>query len=397
MSDQITGIGDRVRSVRKRRGLSQRELAAKAGLSLSLVKKLEQGERPDIRLETAHKLATVLRVPTSSLAVGPDAASPEGHDVDQWMLVRRALEGVAPPSDGEPTLAGLKSAFGATVLDVLHNRYADVREALPALLRDADALVSVSTNGTEASARRLRSQVRQLTAYMMGQTWQFTAASDAIELASDDAGDELTAMAATDWKCWAMIREGKLAETRTIAGQWADDAEPRISRAASDELAAWGRFLILVSTAAVRDNRPGEAKDALKLARVAATASGSDAVLAFNPWQVFGPLTVSMVQAENAMIQDRPDVTLAIGERIDGSGFPVPRNWNRHRLDVANAHVSLKQYSEAVGVLQDIRLAAPEWLMQQRYARDILGRIIGRRRTLTPEMRELADAVRLPL
>jgi hypothetical protein len=40
-------------------------------------------------------------------------------------------------------------------------------------------------------------------------------------------------------------------------------------------------------------------------------------------------------------------------------------------------------------------MAAPEWLTQQRYARDILGSIAAGRRTLTTEMRELADAIRL--
>jgi len=48
-------------------------------------------------------------------------------------------------------------------------------------------------------------------------------------------------------------------------------------------------------------------------------------------------------------------------------------------------------------VLADIRRTAPEWFAQQRYAHDIVAGIVQRRRTLTPEMRELADAVRLPL
>jgi hypothetical protein len=50
-----------------------------------------------------------------------------------------------------------------------------------------------------------------------------------------------------------------------------------------------------------------------------------------------------------------------------------------------------------VAVLQDIRSAAPEWLVQQRYASDILQKIIQRRRSLTPEMRELADFLHLSL
>jgi hypothetical protein len=48
-------------------------------------------------------------------------------------------------------------------------------------------------------------------------------------------------------------------------------------------------------------------------------------------------------------------------------------------------------------VIQEVRQRAPEWLMQQHYARDIVTRIIARRRTLTPEMRDLADFLHLAL
>jgi hypothetical protein len=230
----------------------------------------------------------------------------------------------------------------------------------------------------------------------MSHTWQFDTASDAIQMALDDASDPLTTMSAIDEKCWALIRAGRLAETRELASRWADEAEPRMSRATNDELAAWGRFLLRGSTAAVRDNRPGEARDFLKLARVAAVAAGHDRTLPYNPWQVFGPMTVSIIQAENAIIQDRPDITLAIAAQLAGKPMPISRHYHRHRLDVASAHVAIREYAEGTAILQEVRRAAPEWLIQQRYARDILHKITDRRRTLTPEMRELASFIRLP-
>jgi hypothetical protein len=236
-----------------------------------------------------------------------------------------------------------------------------------------------------------------MTAYIMAQTWQFDSAGHAIELASDDAGDGLTVKAVLDWKCWVLLRQGTLAQAHDLAAHWSDAAEPRLSRASREELAAWGRFLLRLSTAAARDNRPGEAKDALKLARVAAVAVGDDFILPYNPWQAFGPMAVSMIQAENATIQDRPDITLAVAVQLQGRRFPVPRLYHRHRLDVAHAHAAMRQHSEAVTVLHEIRRDAPEWLAQQRYARDILNQIIGRRRTLIPEMRALADFLHLAL
>jgi len=111
------------------------------------------------------------------------------------------------------------------------------------------------------------------------------------------------------------------------------------------------------------------------------------------PWHRFGPSVVAVAEAENAVIQDRPDRTLAIGRSLQ----PQAHRYARHRLDVAAAHVALRQYPEAVAVLQDLRRARPQWLPQQRYAARILSKIIGRRRTLTAEMRDLADYLRLPL
>lgn len=398
---EASTIGDRIRNVRRRRGLTQRELATAAGVSESLIKKLEQGQISDLRMETLHKIAIPLRVSTSSLAAGPDSAPAVESDVSSWESVRRALEGRHQDEAGvgeEPTLEGLEAVFRKLVPLLISNKFDKVRALLPALLRDADALVDRSDNGSEAQARVLRSQVRQLTGYMMGQTWQLGTAEEAMDLALDDAsGDIMTTMAAADWKCWTLLRQGHLNKCRELAVRWADVSEPRISRATPDELAAWGRFLILVSTASARDNRPGEAKSALKLARAAASAIGKDVTPSFNPWQVFGPTTVAWHQAENAIVQDRPDMTLGIAAHVTGQGFPIPRNLLRHRLDVASAHTSMRQYSEAIAILRELQGQAPQWLVHQRYARDILSGIIERRRKLTPEMRQLADAVRLPL
>lgn len=394
--DEAHSIGDRIREVRKRRGLTQRELAGRSGVSVSVIRKLEQGNYGGLRLETAHKLAVVLRVPTSALVAGPDAREPDHDSVEQWDSVRRALEGTLPgESTDEPTLEGVRAAFAEAVPLLIDNRYTEVGMLLPGLLRDADALVACSVNGTESAARAVRAQIRQVSALLMSLTWQFDVADHAIELAEDDASDPLTRMSVIDEQCWGLIRAGRLADTRVLATRWADQAEPRMSKASRDELAAWGRFLLRVSTAAVRDNRPGEARDALRLARMAAAGTGSDFLLPYNPWQVFGPMTVSIIQAENAMIQDRPDATLAIGSQLEGRAFPVSRHYYRHRLDMAHAHVAMRQHPEAIRVLQEVRRAAPEWLVQQRYAADILGKVFERRRSLTVEMRELADFLRL--
>jgi transcriptional regulator with XRE-family HTH domain len=146
--------GGRVREVRKRRGLTQRELSRLSGVSLSLITKLESGEYGHTRLETLHKLAAVLAVPTSALTAERDAPVPARESAAVWEPVRRVLEG-APGAEpaGEPTLEGVRSAVRGTLPLLLASRFAEMGTVLPALLRDADALVACSADGTVARQR----------------------------------------------------------------------------------------------------------------------------------------------------------------------------------------------------------------------------------------------------
>jgi transcriptional regulator with XRE-family HTH domain len=391
-----TSLGQRIQSVRKRRGLTQSELARAAGVSMSLVRKLEQGEITTTRLETAHKIAAALGVATSALVPGGDAPVPDPQSLVAWQPVRSALDGAPSPDvPEEPTLEGVTSTFRGMLPLLLASQFTELGTVLPALLRDADALVAGSVNGTQARARALRAQIRQVAGALMLHTWQFQTAEKAFDLAMGDADDPLIAMSVVEERCWGLIRQGKVAQTRELAFQWADDHEPQFS-ADRNELAAWGRLLIRGSAAAVRDNQPDQARDALRLARMAAAGMDRDITLPYAPWHVFGPVTVLVASAETAAIQDNPQATLDIAGRLTTARLPVRKYAPSHRLDVAQAHVTLRQYPEAVSVLQQLRQERPEWLPRQRHASDILEKIVRRRRTLTPDMRDLASFINLP-
>jgi transcriptional regulator with XRE-family HTH domain len=325
----VADLGDRVREARKRRGLTQRELATASGVSVSLVRKLEQGDYGGLRLETAHRLAVALDVTTSALISPRGDAEDEPGSAGEWEPVARAVRG---DHDGEPDD---EPGIGGGPAD------------------------------------------------------------QAIELAAGDARDELTMLAAADGKCFVLLRQGRLAECADTAADYAGRCEPAMT-AGPEDLAVWGRLMLKAAGAAARDNRPEDARDALRLARMAAAGVGRE-IAPCNPWLVFGPVTVAMMGAEIAAIQGRPDAVLVIGSQIAGRPYPVPRNYLRHRLDVAHAHVQMRRYAEAVGVLAQARSAAPEWVAQQRYARDILSAVITHSRQLTSQARELADFMHMPM
>lgn len=384
--------GARIRNVRKRRGLTQRELARATGLSLSWIRKTEQADDTvgTPRVETLHRVAVALRVPTSALLSGKEAEDADEQTTGDWEEVRRALFGQVPEADEPATEDGVLGQVDTLKPAVAANRYAQARVLLPGLIRDA-----MSLNG---DARSAQSRVLNLSAWLLTMTRQWDAAATAAQLAVDAADDRLDAGAAVNTACWSLLRQGKLDEARSLATRWADDIEPRFSRATAVELAIWGRLLLNVTNASVRDNRPGEAADALSLARAAADRIGREVTSDQSTTRTFGPASVRMIAAENAAITRQPQRVLAIAEGIPPDVLhPASASRRRHRLDVANAHVMLKRYAEAMSVLEQLRREAPEWLTQQRYARSILAAMIEQRRTVTPEMRALADAVLLPL
>jgi transcriptional regulator with XRE-family HTH domain len=323
-------LGDRIRSVRRRRGLTQGELATAAGVSLSLVKKLEQGSITDIRLETLHKFAVVLKVPTTHLVVGPE--QPDPVTPEQWDDVRDALYRSAPgdvPSE-QATPDGVIGALAAMMPAWRANEYSRVHAMLPALIRDALSL-------EDEDGRLARSRVLNATAWLLTMTRQFDDALTAGSLALDAAPDVHDSMAAVGVMAWCLLRQGKLADACDLAVAWADRAEPRFSRATDAELAAYGKVLLYVNNAMIRDNRPGEAEDALSLARAAAAKIRRDVPVNASTTMTFGPAQVQIIGAENASLAGQPERVLALAERIPGAALAQvePAQRLRHRLDVA--------------------------------------------------------------
>jgi hypothetical protein len=93
------------------------------------------------------------------------------------------------------------------------------------------------------------------------------------------------------------------------------------------------------------------------------------------------------------MVAEQPRRVLGLSARLPTAGTAATANtWNRHRLDVAQAHVMLRQGNEATEVLTALHAQAPEWLRHQRMAKDTFEQSLraSGRRKLTGKQRELA-------
>jgi len=66
ISEVSLRFGEKLRKLRKERGISQEELAGRAGLHRTYVSSVERGER-NVSLETVDKLARGLALPMGDL------------------------------------------------------------------------------------------------------------------------------------------------------------------------------------------------------------------------------------------------------------------------------------------------------------------------------------------
>lgn len=397
-------ISDRVRNLRMRRGMTQEELAEQSGLSLAVIKKLEQGGT--CRMETYHQLARTLGVRTVWF-ISPSSPEPAEASVDDVVLadMRAAIN---PPiglggkplygtADGDhPDLSRLGHAVQAVAAKYHADEYDDLAALMPALVRSAHHHVDAYDTGEQrAEALRLRADLTGLAGRYLIQIRAHDLALIALHASLRDAleiGNVPLAAASVSSQAWAMLRQGRLDEVERLCVDTADQIEPRMSKATADELCGWGYLLLRAAGAASRNNRAAEAREyALTAATAGARLGRQYEDLAGH--KNFGPINPQLHLAEIEMLDDHPDRAVQIARELPRDVGPVDTStWDRHRLDMARAQVRLGEADKATAIMTELRQTHPEWLRYQQYGRDITREIVeSRSRMPSKEMLGLAD------
>ncbi|MGW1720783.1 helix-turn-helix domain-containing protein [Streptomyces sp. NPDC002156] len=409
-----TGLADNVKKFRRTAGLSQEGLAEAADLSLSTVRKAEQGGH--VSMDTLAALARALGVSTSALFAteAPTSVLGTEDEANRRYLaeLRRSLMppvGLSVPL-AEPGEAGEVSAIRQGVQDghALYqaDRYTSVARKLPGLLRSSEAAVATLEGEEQQHATIARAHALLLTGKYLTQVRQYDMAyfalAEAIRLARETGQTQLAATGVVGL-CWLLLREDRFDESEQLAAQTAQEIEPRMSEATPANLAVWGELWLRVAAASVRNNRPDVAQEARRMARTAGGALDGEHVEFPAHWSAFGPVTVEAKAVEDlSLVGDargvlrRADDGPLSGKAVRNYGTLSTNNWGRHRLDVARAHVVLGSHQDAMDELTRIRRTASEWMTHQPMARRVMADILKtRKRTLTEDMRSMAAHLRV--
>ncbi|GAB3951739.1 helix-turn-helix transcriptional regulator [Streptomyces sparsus] len=404
-----TELAKNVKKHRRRNGWSQERLAEEAGVAIQTVRKIEQGG--DVRTDTLHMVARGLQVTTAELFVADSPAPVVGDEASHRNLVelRKAL---MPPVGLEaPVILAGETGDVADLhqrIEDVHalywaDRYDSVARQLPALLKATEAAAANAEGDQDKQeAAKVRTYSLLLAGKYLTQVRQYDLAyhalAESIRLARE-TGQQLTAGTGIVGMCWLLLRQDRFDESEVLALQTAEAMEPRMSSAKPSELAVWGELWLRVASATVRNNRPDDAAIARRMAGTAASALAQERNSFPHHWGGFGPITAEMKAVEDLALDGdargvlrRADEGVLGGKALKTLGKPTAPNWGRHRLDVAQAHVSLGSHQDAMAELWGLRESNGAWLRHQPLARYVMTDVLkSRKRTLTAEMRDMAS------
>ncbi|WP_076784674.1 helix-turn-helix domain-containing protein [Parafrankia discariae] len=397
---EIRALGDRVAQIRIRRSMTQVELAERAGVSVDLVTKLEQGQRDGIRITTLHSLARALDVPTATFfEVEEEAAM---SDSESLMPLRRLL--VPGPSGSradEPELAlgPLRQRLAILTQDYHHARYSQAVRTSPALIEDLTTATSLHQGQDREDAFRLLAHAYIIAASVLIQLGGEDLACEAVRRSmesAESAEDQILRASGVAYYRWAFIRQGRFEDAERVSVETASQIEPSIVNSTPAHLGVWGRLMIGASAAAARNNRPETATELLSYARSSAARIIDGKMDYAKYWATFGPSDVNAMEVENAMTQGDAPRALSLARSVYKAENMPMSSWTRHLLAVAEAQTAVREYSSAIRTIQDIRSMTPEWLKEQNLAgkvlRDLLD-VTSVRRARKAGLTELASFV----
>lgn len=361
-------LGERLKVARRYAGMTQEELADRAGVSIDTVRKLEQGRRHGARMATVNAFARALGVSTITLL---EPGEPSNGPLAE---LRRALTPAAawmpgtdePPPDLDTLRFGVGDAWRA----YHRGDFGTLGRVLPGLVDDARA--AADDTGRPA-ARTLYAKTLQLAGHTLVQHHDEDAALHVLQQARATAEDELVAAMMAASASWVFMREGRLDDAEHVTVRVADEIGVDDDRR---RVAVHGGLLLTASMAAARADRADVARDITDVARrLAARVGESDDPMT----SAFGPAIVAMhaVQVESTV--GEWSRALALTRNVPPTGGPL--SWRvRYLLDVAQAQAETYRDTAAVETLLSVRAHAPEWMRRQRLASSVARTLASRRR-----------------
>lgn len=398
--DYQVALGRKIAEQRKRRGLSQPELARMVGRSVAWVSQVERGVRKVDRMSVLETLATALDMPLSELAAEAPvvaAVNEESPGASGLRLVLSGTWSLRAMLDGHdvPSPDAMRAKIGRAWSLTHEGRYSELADLLRGLVPELES-------GARAVPDAQRPPLFELlaTAYQacsaalakLGEPEAAWIAADRGMAAAERAGNPLLVAAGAFRLVIVFLGARYYRQAAEVCGTAADAMRHMAEGGPPEALAMWGALTLQRAVTAAHLGDAAAAYGFLDRARPAAERLGPGR----NDYNTeFGPANLALYEIAVAVELGDAGRALRAADAVDVSGLSAERR-ARMLIDVARAHAQRRQVGEAVAALRRAEKLTPEQVHAHALVRQVVADLTAMQNPPDPELAALSARIAAP-
>jgi transcriptional regulator with XRE-family HTH domain len=392
--DYQQALGRKIAAERRRRGLSQPELARMIDRSVAWVSQVERGVRKVDRMSVLETVADALDVPLAELAAEAPVVAAVSEELPGASGLRLVLSGayaLRAMLDGRhsPALSTLRTKTGKA-WDLTHaGRYADLTGLLRGLVPDLETAARAVRESQRTEAFELMAATYQACSAALAKLGEPEAAwiaADRAMAAAERAGNPMLVAAGAFRLVLVFLAARHYDQAEETASTAADALSLRADQGDPQAMSLRGALTLQRAVIASRRNDPDTAYDQLERAREIAARLGDGR----NDYNTeFGPANVALHEIAVAVELGDAGRALRVATAVDTGGLS-PERQARMLIDVARANAQRRQVAEAVAALCQAEQITPEQVRDHELVRQLVTDLLTMQDQPASELRGLA-------
>lgn len=398
--DYQQALGRKIAAERRRRGLSQPELARMIDRSVAWVSQVERGVRKVDRMSVLETLAVALDVPLADLAAEAPvvaAVTEEPPGAGYLRLVLSGVHSLRAMLNGRhrsPALSTLRTRT-RKAWDLTHaGRYTDLTDLLRGLVPDLETAARAVPGDQRAEVFELMATAYQACAAALSKLGDPEAAwiaGDRAMAAAERAGNSLLVAAGAFRLVFVFLAARHYDQAEETAHTAADALRAKADDGDPQAMSLWGALTLQRAVITSRLNDPDAAYGHLDEAGHIAARLGEGR----NDYDTeFGPANVGLYEVAVAVELGDAGRALRAAAAVDTSGLSAERR-ARMLIDVARAHAQRRQVHDATAALREAEEITPEQVRRHDLVRQLVSDLLAMQDPPATELRDLAGRLGL--
>jgi transcriptional regulator with XRE-family HTH domain len=393
-TDYQKALGRKIAAERRRRGLSQPELARMVDRSVAWVSQVERGVRKVDRMSVLEALAAALEVPLAELAAEAPvvaAVTEEPPGAGGLRLVLSGAYALRAMLDGRrsPALSTLRTK-ARKAWELTHaGRYTELTELLRGLVPDLETAARAVAEDQRTEVFELMASTYQACSAALAELGEPEAAwiaADRAMAAAERAGNPMLVAAGAFRLVFVFINARHYGQAEETARTAAEALQPMADQGDPQAMSLWGGLNLQRAIVAAHVNDPDLAYSQLERVSQVAGRLGEGR----NEYNTeFGPANVRLYEIAVAVELGDAGRALRAAAAVDTSGLSAERQ-ARMLIDVARAHAQRRQVGEAVAALLQAEAITPEQVRGHALVRQLVSDLLTMQDPPAAELRDLA-------